>query len=237
MRSRGSQPAVDFRRERLSGGGDAGGRIGLDSLLVVRNAAPSGRVSRFGAMVAGGRRTEVGVPSSLVGFAPRPGAPVSGWGYDVRRAGRCACRSEDRRSRPGVRSSLVDFAPRLELTVSGWGYDVRGAERRACRSEDRRSQAGVLRRQSGGWWFLGSRDGGEEVDVVSPAARAMPAGGRRSEGVASRRSGGWIFLRSRDVGEQTYATPPAGGGLCRLKPAFQAGGAVPAWRASGRWAA
>ena len=113
---------------------------------------------------------------------------------------------------------------------SRWG-------RRGCRSEDRRSQAGVLRRQSGGWWFLGPRDVGEEVDVVSPAGRAMPAGGRRSEGVPARRSGGWIFLRSRDRGEQTYATSPAGGGLCRLKPAFQAGGAVPAWRPSGRCAA
>ena len=69
MRSRGSQPAVDFRRGWLSGGGDAGERIGLDSLLVVRNAAPSGRVSRFGAMVAGGRCSEAGGPS-LVGFAP-----------------------------------------------------------------------------------------------------------------------------------------------------------------------
>ena len=46
--------------------GDAGGRIGLDSLLVVRNAAPSGRVSRFGAMVTGG-----GVP--------RRGAIFAGW--------------------------------------------------------------------------------------------------------------------------------------------------------------
>ena len=45
------------------------------------------------------------------------------------------------------------------------------------------------------------------------------------------------FARSRDLGEQAYGTPPAGGGLCRLKPAFQAGGAMPAWRRSGRCAA
>ena len=237
MRSRGSQPAVDFRRGWLSRGGDAGERIGLGSVLGMRNTAPSGRVSGLPAMPAGGRRSEAGGPSPLVGSAPRLEPPVSGRGYDVRGAGRRACRSEDRRSQPGVRSSLVGFAPRLEPPVSGRGYDVRGAGRRVCRSEDRRSQAGVLRRQSGGWWFLGSRDGGEEAEVVSPAARAMPAGGRRSEGVAFRRSGGWIFLRSGDRGEQTYATSPAGGGLCRLKPAFQAGGAVPAWRASGRWAA
>ena len=94
--------------------------------------------------------------------------------------------------------------------------------------------------------------------------RAMPAGGRRSEagapcgggagralracgpradrrsafqaGGLPRRSGGWWFLRSRDPAQRPYATPAASGGLCRLKPAFQAGGAMPAWRRPGRCA-
>ena len=33
-------------------------------------------------------------------------------------------------------------------------------------------------------------------------------------------------MRPRGLGEQPYATVPAGGGVCRLKPAFQAGGAI-----------
>ena len=44
--------------------------------------------------------------------------------------------------------------------------------------------------------------------VSRPCRAAMPAGGRRSERLHSGRS--------------SYAIPPASGGLCRLKPAFQA---------------
>ena len=45
--------------------------------------------------------------------------------------------------------------------------------------------------------------------VSRPCRAAMPAGGRRSERLHYR-------------AEQPYAIPPASGGLCRLKPAFQA---------------
>ena len=70
-----------------------------------------------------------------------------------------------------------------------------------------------------------------------PERRVIAAGGTVRAGALARGSGGWWFERSRDLGEEAYVTPPAGGGLCRLKPAFQAGGAMPAWRRSGRCAA
>ena len=69
-----------------------------------------------------------------------------------------------------------------------------------------------------------------------PGRRVIAAGGTFGVGALTRECGGWWFLRSRDLGERAYGTPPAGGGLCRLKPAFQAGGAMPAWRHSGRCA-
>ena len=72
--------------------------------------------------------------------------------------------------------------------------------------------------------------------MVSPAGRAMPAGGRRSAGwrLGGLGVGYSAFARSGRADIRDFARQ---GGLCRLKPAFQAGGAVLAWRASGRWAA
>ena len=76
-------------------------------------------------MPARGRRSEAGAPSALVGSAPRLEPPVSGWGYDVRSAERCACRSGDRRSKPGVprgeaaRRVLRACGPRAGLKTGG----------------------------------------------------------------------------------------------------------------------
>jgi len=63
--------------------------------------------------------------------------------------------------------------------------------------------AGALRR---------ARCGAPRVPVWRPAFQA---------GASSCRAGGWWSLRLRHRAELPTATPPASGGLCRLKPAFQ----------------
>ena len=76
---------------------------------------------------------QAGVPPWLR-VLRRGRAVFSGWGYDVRSAERCACRSET-----GVPSRRATVAPGCYAeggaVFSGWGCAVRSAERCACRSE------------------------------------------------------------------------------------------------------
>ena len=249
MRSRGSQPAGDFRWGWLSGGGDAGERIGLGSVLGMREVARSRRVSRLRAMVARGRRSEAGVPcGGGARRALRAGGPRADRrsavqaGAPFRRSGGWwLLRSRDVGERGDVTPPAGGGLCRLKPAFQAGGAIGRGARR-------------------------GLRAGGPRAGLKTggPRRHAIMEAGMVRAGALPWRFGGLWFLRSRDLVEQTYATPPAFGGLCRLKPAFQAGGAVrgrsgtrfaglrpacrlkpafqaggavPAWRASGRWAA
>ena len=226
----------------------------------MREAALSGRVSRWRAMPAGGRRSEPGVPCggaagrALRACGPRAdrrsafqaGAPrreSGGWGF---------LRLRDVGEQGDVTLPAGGGLCRLKPAFQAGGA-VRGAGRRALRAYGPRAglktggprrhavtgagmfQAGALPRESGNRWFVGSCDRGERADVVSPAPRAMLAGGRRSEGVASRRSGGWWFsalARCGRAGRRGFARCAGDAGR---RPALR-GGATRGWRPSGRCA-
>ena len=189
----------DVTRPGSPGGGSTGD-------VSRRGGSPVGVGGRSRGFVdgAGGVRE-----AALVGWVSRWGAMwAGGWWCEA-----------------GASSLLVGSMPRSEPPGSGWGCDVRGAERRACRSGDRRSKPGA---PCGGGARRALRACGPRAGLKTggPRRRAIAEAGTFQAGALPRHSGGRWFLRSRDLGEQAYATPPAGGGLCRLKPAFQAGGAI-----------
>ena len=160
-------------------------------------------------------RPEVGVPGR--GCHARMAASPEVRAVRLGRVTTCAARSA---ARAGLKTGGPSRRVVTEAGRSEPGAPCGGGARRAVRACGPRAglKAPTGRLASG------------------PSRHAITEAGAFQPGASSRRSGGWWFVRSRDLAEQAYATAPAGGGLCRLKPAFQAGGAMPAWRRSRRCA-